>query len=179
MGEDKALLPFGSYDTLAEYQYIRLSKLFSKVYISCKDPSKFSFNAEYVVDDKSITTYAPTLGFISAFASLNAESFFALSVDTPFVGVEEIEKILNADSISSDATIARTDSGIQPLCGIYHRSLEQSFTAMQNENRHRLGYLLKDAKTTFVPFEDAHPFTNLNHPHEYREAYKESIGSNY
>ena len=42
MGEDKSLLPFGTYTTLAEYQHAKLSKLFYKVYLSAKK-NKFIF----------------------------------------------------------------------------------------------------------------------------------------
>ena len=44
MQQDKALLPFGEVNSLAEFQYRRLSKIFSKVYISSKY-NKFDFNA--------------------------------------------------------------------------------------------------------------------------------------
>jgi molybdopterin-guanine dinucleotide biosynthesis protein A len=33
MGEDKSLLPFGTFSSLAEYQYNRLSNIFDIVYI--------------------------------------------------------------------------------------------------------------------------------------------------
>jgi len=51
MGENKALLPFAGFETLTEYQYTRLSKIFSSVYISCKDKSIFSFDANFIEDD--------------------------------------------------------------------------------------------------------------------------------
>ena len=70
MGEDKSLLPFGSYNTLAEFQYKKLQQIFNKVYISTKDPSKFPFQAEFIVD--KYTVYAPTAGFCSVFESLNS-----------------------------------------------------------------------------------------------------------
>jgi len=48
MGRDKALLPFGGYDTLTEYQYRRLSKIFNRVYISTKN-DKFNFNGQFLI----------------------------------------------------------------------------------------------------------------------------------
>ncbi len=47
MKKDKSLLPFNEYNTLAEFQYRRLSKIFSKVYISTKN-NKFDFEAIYI-----------------------------------------------------------------------------------------------------------------------------------
>jgi len=45
MGEDKSLLPFGGYSSLAQFQYVRLSKLFTHVSISTKTADKFDFTA--------------------------------------------------------------------------------------------------------------------------------------
>ncbi|MDD5372995.1 MAG: molybdenum cofactor guanylyltransferase MobA [Sulfurimonas sp.] len=170
MGEDKSLLPFGSFNTLTEFQLFRLHKIFKNVYISCKDKSKFNFQADFIEDIKTSSTYAPTAGFVAIFEHLRCDRFFVLSVDTPFVGKIEIEQLINADKFDNDATTARTQSGIQPMCGIYHRSMNEKFHQMLKEDNHKLGLLLKNSKTLFVDFEDEKPFLNLNHPHEYKEA---------
>ena len=47
MKQDKALLPFGDTNSLAEFQYRRLSKIFSKVYISSKN-NKFDFDVNII-----------------------------------------------------------------------------------------------------------------------------------
>lgn len=172
MKEDKALLPFAGFNTLCEFQFSRLSKIFKTVYISCKDKSKFDFNANFIEDAKSINTFAPTAGFVAIFEELQEDAFFALSVDAPFVSQKEILKIIDADKQDSDATIARTEFGTQPMCGIYHRSLQDKFIKMLEEDNHKLGFLLKSSNTTFVNFDDEKPFLNLNHPHEYEEALK-------
>ncbi|MEA2091826.1 MAG: molybdenum cofactor guanylyltransferase MobA [Campylobacterota bacterium] len=177
MGEDKALLPFAGFNTLTEFQLSRLSKIFSTIYISCKDKSKFDFKASFIEDIKTDTLnqggeviFAPTAGFVAIYQKLKDDSFFALSVDAPFVGQKEIEKIIDADRQTSDATIAKTAFGIQPMCGIYHRSLENKFIQMLKDENHKLGFLLKSSKTVFVNFDNEKPFLNLNHPHEYQEA---------
>jgi molybdopterin-guanine dinucleotide biosynthesis protein A len=169
MGEDKALLPFASYSTLTEYQYQRLSQIFQDVYISCKDSSHFSFNANFI-EDLEENIYAPTTGFTAAFQSLKEDRFFALSVDSPFVNKDIITTLIQADKKNSDATIAKTDEGIQPLCGIYHRSLESKFQKMIQENNHKLGYLLKESQTTYKYFKDITHFLNMNHPKDYKKA---------
>ena len=170
MGEDKALLPFGSYSTLLEYQYRRLSKIFQKVYISCKESTLFSFDADFIEDDKNSKLYAPTLGFVTIFQTLTDERFFALSVDSPFINKDIITKIVANDSPNVDATIVKTDKGIQPLCGIYHRSLQNSFSKMLQEDNHKLGYLLRNSKTNYTFFKDSELFLNMNHPQDYQKA---------
>jgi len=170
MGEDKALLPFAGFHTLTHYQYNKLSKIFDNVYISCKDKSKFNFDANFIEDDATLNVFAPTVGFLTAFKYLNTDTFFALSVDTPFVTSKEITQMINADRVNYDATIAKTDEGIQPLCGIYHMSLLPSFEKMIKEDNHKLGFLLKNSQTKYVSFSQIQPFLNLNHPNEYQEA---------
>ena len=172
MGRDKSLLPFGVHDTLAHYQYERLEKLFEKVYISAKSAEKIKFEAEVIEDGEDADVFAPTSGFCAVFSALEAERIFVLSVDTPFVGEEEIQKLLENDSDGLDAVIAETIGGSHPMCGIYHRSLAPAFEKMLEEHNHRLGQLLKTSNTRFVMFEDETPFANLNHPHEYEEAVK-------
>ncbi len=171
MGQDKSLLPFGGFSSLAEYQYHRLSKLFSDVYISAKE-NKFDFEAQIIEDAQSDNVFAPTAGFEAMFKALKDERVFVLSVDTPFVGEDEIRELLKNDRKELDAVIAKTASGSHPMCGIYHRSLLPSFERMLQEENHRLGQLLKNSKTKFVDFNDETPFTNLNNPHEYEAARK-------
>ena len=169
MGTDKSLLPFGKYNSLAEYQYQRLSKLFTKVYISTKE-SKFDFKATLIKDHTKENIFAPTAGFEAVFKTLSESRIFVLSVDTPFVGVKEIEKLISSDASNLDAVIAKTALGTHPMCGLYHRSLLPEFTKMRTTNNHRLGMLLKKSRTKFIAFEDENAFANLNYPHEFQEA---------
>ena len=170
MGEDKALLPFGNYPTLAEYQTAKLSKIFDKVYLSAKE-DKFDFECMLIKD--IFQESSPLVGLISIFETLKDDKVFILSVDVPFITEEVINQLLKHEQCSGhslDAIVARSPSGIQPLCGIYNRSiLPLIYTQLKNKN-HKLSELLYEANTHFMPFEDDEPFTNLNHPQEYREA---------
>jgi molybdopterin-guanine dinucleotide biosynthesis protein A len=170
MGEDKALLPFRENNSLAEFQYERMKKIFSDVYISAKSADKFDFTCKLIEDPKNIDTYAPTAGFVAMFDTLHVSKIFVLSVDSPFVDKDTVLKLIDADNDSIDACIAKTEGGSHPMCGIYHSSLHVSFKKMLKNNTHRLGQLLKNSKTEYVFFKDENPFTNINHPHEYKSA---------
>ncbi|MDY0120814.1 MAG: molybdenum cofactor guanylyltransferase MobA [Sulfurimonas sp.] len=174
MGEDKALLPFGTYNTLTEFQYHRLKKIFKDVFISCKSKEKFSFDAPFIEDIPTSQAFAPTAGFVASFHALTSQAFFAISVDAPFIDEKIIATLIQSDKEAwdVDATIARSSHGMEPMCGIYHRSLQGEFEKMLQEDNHKLGFLLKNVKTNFVSFEESQPFSNLNHPHEYKEALK-------
>lgn len=169
MGQDKSLLPFGNHPSLAQYQYERLEKLFSDVYISAKDRDKFNFNPQ-VIQDPLQSDFAPTAGFVAAFEHLENERIFVLSVDAPFVDETIIQMLLDADTAHYDAVIAKSPSGAHPMAGIYHRSLLSQLQRMMHEGDHRLGKLLSSVKTHYVQFPSEEPFSNLNHPNEYEEA---------
>ncbi len=169
MGQDKSLLPFGTYPTLAQFQYERLSKLFTSTYISAKSSDKFDFDPN-VIEDPTASGYAPTAGFVAALDAISCERIFVLSVDTPFVTQEVIQRLIDADKPYYDAVIAQTPSGAHPMAGIYHRSLLDQFKRMLRENDHRLGKLLSSAKTHYVDFPHEELFSNLNYPNEYEEA---------
>jgi len=170
MGEDKALLPFGGYSSLAEFQYERMKKIFLHVSISTKSAEKFSFTCKAIEDPKDISTFAPTAGFVAMFNTLHVKKVFVLSVDTPFVDEKIINALIDADNDSLDTVIAKTAQGTHPMCGIYHSSLHVKFQEMLKNDNHRLGKLLSESKTEYVYFEDEAPFANLNHPHEYQKA---------
>ena len=168
MGKDKALLPFGEYNTLSEFQHKRLSQLFKKVYISAKE-NKFDFKTD-IIEDR-YKDNSPLVGIISIFETLKVDKVFILSVDAPFVNKEVIDKLINSNN-RFDAVVAKSKSGVQPLCGVYKRSvLPIAQEHLKNKN-HRLQSLLKKVETQFVPFEDDTLFLNLNHPHEYEKAQK-------
>ena len=132
MGEDKSLLPFHGYNTLTQYQYSRLKKIFKNVYISWKNKNKFDFKAPFIEDIKTKDIFAPTVGFVSIFEVLDDDSFFAISVDSPFIDENIIKKLILSDDQKNDATIAKTSFGIEPMCGIYHKSIQNSFKKITN-----------------------------------------------
>jgi len=169
MGQDKALLPFGGFPTLTQFQYDRLLQLFQHVAISTKTADKFPFDAPFILDPPEVD-YAPTAGFVSAFHHLSEERIMVISIDTPFVDASVLQALIDADEPTLDAVIATTSSGSHPMVGIYHHSLLPAFEKMLLEKDHRLGKLLHASHTCYVPFDNEMLFANLNHPHEYEDA---------
>jgi molybdopterin-guanine dinucleotide biosynthesis protein A len=169
MGRDKALLPFREYATLTEYQYRRLLPLFQNVFISAKE-KKFPFDAPMIADRAEI--FAPTSGLLAAFQYLKKD-FFALAVDTPFVDEVIIEKLVETyERGDAEGVVARSPGGFHPMCGIYTTRLGERLKSMVETGSHRLGYLLRNADTHFVDFDDDAPFFNMNTPREYETAQK-------
>ncbi len=172
MGKDKALLPFCGFSTLAEFQYRRLKPYFDTVYLSAKR-EKFPFEAPVILDNPDLNVYAPSAGLIRIFETLADDTVFVLSVDTPFVGVEEIEKIVEAVKSSKyDAVVAESPGGVHPMCGLYDRSILSAVQKAADEGNYRLTDILKMSKTLYVKFPFDDPFFNINRPEEYESALK-------
>lgn len=167
MGEDKSQLAFAGYNSLSEYQYRRLEELFEKVYLSAKS-DKFDFECAIVSDNYAI--HSPLAALISLFENLDISEVFILSVDAPFVDKDVIERLMREERETNDTVIAESPNGVEPLCGIYKRSIVPEARRMLEEDQHRLTILLERVKTKKVKFESKAPFLNLNHPEEYQEA---------
>jgi molybdopterin-guanine dinucleotide biosynthesis protein A len=159
---------------LARYQYERLEKIFERVYLSTKDAKLFDrFDANVIEDEIGKEIYAPTAGFVNVFNRLRSETMiFVLSVDTPFVDNAIIDKCIAVADNDYDAIIVRTPGGIHPLCGIYSRSLEEPLMKMLQEDDHKLGKLLKNAKVHYIDIEDEDALLNMNTPEDYEKALK-------
>ncbi len=93
-------------------------------------------------------------------------------MDAPFVDKKVIDLLLKHGDNKCDAIIAQSPSGVQPLCGIYRRSILPLAQENRRKENHKLNDLLKKADTKFIMFDDDTLFTNLNHPHEYESALK-------
>ncbi len=175
MGQDKAFLPFVGNITLLQYQYERLKKIFSDVYISCKKQTVLSFKAKPIydiIDD----IYAPTVGFVSCYKALHVKKFFVISVDTPFITDNEIKSLFFNDNDSIDAVIAKTGNKIHPLCGIYHKSLQHNFEKMLKNNNHKLKTLLCSSNVKYINFKEKIKFFNINNTAQYHEALTMKLG---
>jgi len=167
MGEDKALLPFGGYATLSEFQYNKLSLLFSSVYISTKYP-KFNFDSPLIQDIYEESS--PLVGLLSIFEVLKCKAIFILSVDAPLVDKKVIDTLFEAyeSHDNADIVIAKSPNGLQPLCGIYTQTILPLAKKHFEQKNHKLTSLLKNLNTITVSFEEDTPFTNLNTPEEYK-----------
>ena len=171
MGEDKALMPFQNYSTLSEFQYHKLQQWFDEVYL-CAKIDKFPFPAKVIQD--TYQESSPLVGLISVFKTLECEAAFILSVDAPLVDENVVKKLwdayqedLKVEKSKSHAIIAQSPSGVQPLCGIYKRSILPHAKTNFNAHIHRLKALLPKHTTKIVHFKDNTPFTNVNTQEEY------------
>lgn len=165
MGSNKALLPFGGYSSLAHFQHARMCEIFEYVYISCKNPLIFDFDADFITDNSEI--FSPMLGIWSAFFMLKCEEIFFITVDAPLVSKESICKIVDSHTANSFATIAKTPLKMHCLIGIYRAQIMPSLEESIKKQSYRLQAMLSSTPHTLVEFDSERNFTNLNTKEEY------------
>lgn len=172
MGEDKSLLPFGSSSSLIEFQYNRLKLYFQNIYISSKS-DKFSFlqDKKELIIDENLDIYSPILALQTIIKTLENEKVFIITVDTPFITLEIIEKLINS-SDNFDITIAQTSFGTHNLCGVFSKTTLTLIEDMIKSDIHKINYLIKNSRTQNLYFENEEEFLNLNDKAEYKKALK-------
>lgn len=169
MGEDKALLPFSNYSTLAQYQYERLKPHFKKTYISSKT-NKFDFEANLILD-KDSDIYSPIIALKTIFETLKDEKkIFIITVDTPFVKLSTMEELVSFSS-SNDIVIPETQK-THNLCGVFDKSCLLFIYKMIDKDIHKVNYLLKNSKTKVLKKASEEEFINLNDKIQYELAKK-------
>jgi len=169
MGRDKALLSFGEYNSLAEYQYKRLSKEFNDIYISAKN-DKFDFKVD-IIYDYTTDISSPLIGIISVLEFFQNRDVFILGVDIPFISLDDIKTIIQYHiQYNSDTTIAKSPNGIEPLCGVYTPKVLPKAKENLKNNQHSLTKLLQSLNTKYIPFTQKNSFSNLNFMDDYTKA---------
>lgn len=168
MGSDKALLPFQNFKTLTQFQLSRLENQFKSLHVSCKSKDKFDFEANFIEDVTEFEEFSPLVALYSILKEFD-EPVCILSVDTPFVSKEVYEKLLTYKE-DNDVVIARSPYGSHQLCAIYSPSILPILKEQIEKGMHKIRATLDLVKTVYVDFEKDEEFTNLNHPHEYKEA---------
>ena len=161
MNQDKCFLAFKN-TTLIKYQYDRLSKIFSNVYISSKT-NKFDFPCELILENNDI--FSPLVALQTILQ--NYKKIFIISVDTPNISKNSIEKLIS-DSTSFDITIPKTkDNKTHNLCGIFKSSINNKIDEMIKDNNHKIGFLIKSSNSKTVDEFANDEFVNLNTKGDY------------
>lgn len=168
MKQDKSLMKFGEYDTLIEYQFHKLKKIFPLVYVSAKS-NKFSSSiplSNLILENSDI--YSPMIALKEIFNSLKGKVFI-ITVDVPFIKKQSIEKLIN-NSNNHKITLAKSNDRIHNLCGIYDTSLLKEVKKSLDKDIHKIGYLNKIVSSKIIEFNDDE-FININTRDDYDKAF--------
>jgi len=167
MGRDKSLLPFCNYNTLIEYQYTKLSNIFQDVYISSKT-NKFDFDCQIIYDTYDISS--PMVALNSIFTYLKSDKVFIITVDTPFIKRDTIDRLIEK-SKQYNLTIAKDRDHTHNLCGVFSNTIQFYIEILLNKNIHKIYDLIDkvgDVKTVCIS--DNEQFLNINLEKDYKKA---------
>ena len=168
MQEDKSLLAFGEFNSLAKYQYSRLKPFFKDVFISSKS-NKFDFiDDENIIFDENQNIFSPILALNTILKKIDSEKVFIIPVDTPFVDIFSIEQLI-LNSKDFEICVAKTNT-IHNLCGVFSKSINSFIEDMIKSDIHKINYLINNCESNFVEFENEDEFLNLNSRIDYEKA---------
>jgi molybdopterin-guanine dinucleotide biosynthesis protein A len=173
MGEDKSLLPFSSSQTLIQYQYDRLKPYFKNIYISSKT-DKFNFlEKDSLILDKNKDIFSPILALDTIFEKFKDQKIFIITVDTPFVSVDSIYKLIK-ESKDYDICVAQTEK-THNLCGVFSSNISSTIKTMIQNDIHKIGHLLNNNIHKILNFPNDGEFININNKYDYKIALENII----
>jgi molybdopterin-guanine dinucleotide biosynthesis protein A len=178
-GIDKAFLDFWG-EPLYYRQYQKLSKIFESVYLNTKSAKNYDkIESKQIIEDLTSVEgfdtselFAPTLGMLSAFETLQSDRIFFIGVDTPFISEESIQNLIlrNAPFIA-----AQSGEKIHPTVAVYDKSISSELTRMIKQNKHKLTLLLEKIGTIFVQTGNEKEFLNLNRYEDYKKVIEDGV----
>ena len=165
MGEDKSLLHFKN-TTLWQYQYDKYSKIFKNVYLSSKTNKFDSIDDDKITFDNDNNIFAPLIALDSIFKTIDTQKVFIVSVDTPLIRLDTIDKLISY-SKDYDITVAKTDTKIHNLCGVFDTKIKSKLQNMLDDENYKINFLIKNSNYYEVYFDDEMQFINTNTKDEY------------
>ncbi|WP_441751744.1 molybdenum cofactor guanylyltransferase MobA [Helicobacter pylori] len=162
---NKALMPFESYSSLLEYQYMRLLKLFKKVIISAK--KSYELNAPYLLERES-DLFSPLFGIYNAFLTLQTPYIFFIPIDTPLVSFESIKALCGIKNFS--VVYAKSPTKEHYLISLWHQNNLNALSRAFKTQNYRLSDLVKNTSSIAMHFNKEEEFLNLNTLKDYELA---------
>jgi molybdopterin-guanine dinucleotide biosynthesis protein A len=168
MGTDKALLDFHGKSFLE--QMVSIIKPFCNSISICGNNSGYESFGLTVIHD-SYPHIGPIAGIYSALFHTTSEWNLIVSVDTPFLDADLIQRLISrADH--SDCIIPKHEMGVEPLAGLYRKSALEKVSAMIQKKDFKLIHLLSELNTSFLDCDtlvkqNPRLFTNINRRNDY------------
>lgn len=156
-GENKALYQINN-QPLIQIQYNKLSKIFTKTYVSTKN-NIFTPHYKIILDKSDI--YSPMIALQSILTFINTDKVFIIPVDTPSISEITIKKIIE-NSQENDITIVKTPNKTHYLTGIFYKSALHEINNLLNKEKHQISDLIKNVKTNIISHYNDDEFLNIN-----------------
>ncbi len=174
MRQDKAFLRFEG-STLLMRALERANEVAPNPWIVGSSAKFAAFGP--VVEDE-YPEQGPLGGIHAALARTATDLNLMVAVDMPFLQPDFLRFLIaRARSTSSMVVVPKTSNGLQPLCGVYRRSVAEIAEPALRDGRNKITLLFSEVQTLVIEPEELERngfaeemFRNLNTPEDLEEA---------
>ncbi len=162
-GKHKSLAYFNG-KTILERQLRVLESLFQKVYLITNHFHDFKKFSELEIYGDVIKDKGPLAGIHAGITYSQAGNIFVFAGDMPFLDKKVIENQVHIHEDNNFAvTIPKTHKGIEPLHGIYHKSILNDLEyILKKPGIYSIRTILNISNTYLWEIEDNKAFININ-----------------
>ncbi len=172
MGQNKAMMKIADKH-LIEYVYDIINKFTNQIIISSNN-DEYSFLSCKTVPDL-YQNIGPVAGIFSCLKKAKYEKNIVMSCDTPFVSEKIIKEIIQKSS-NYDVTIVRNGDFIEPLIGVYNKSIINIFEKAILEKNYSIRRVIKQSNINIIDLQEDNlvdfqkSFFNINNQKEFLKA---------
>jgi molybdopterin-guanine dinucleotide biosynthesis protein A len=169
MGIDKSLLVWKG-KTLVEHAINALKPLCSKVIISSNNPVYHFTGCEIWPDE--LPQQAPIIGIYSCLKRSGTDMNIILSCDMPYIETGLLRYLIESSDNHHIVVPVHDDGLIEPLCGIYNKTVITQLEHYIKSNDLSLYKFLQECPHQFIminnelPFYRNNMFVNINTPED-------------
>jgi molybdenum cofactor guanylyltransferase len=164
MKRDKALLP-APVEPLIRRVLAGIEGLFEETIVSVSPGQSFDFiDARQIADERE--GQGPLAGILAGLKAARFETIFVLACDIPVLD-PDFAKAMIAASDGFDASVPRTDKGLEPLIAVYKRRIVPLVERLLGEGKRSVLDLYPLCGTRFVSVGSPPWLLNLNTPEDY------------
>ena len=168
MGTEKGLVPFLG-KPMIEHVLEAIRPLCKHIFISSN--SKVFTYLELPVIKDNLTDFGPSAGILEGLKSSTDPQNIVIPCDMPLVSTSFLRRLVSC-SKGSEITVTEVYGKVQPLCGIYRKSILPQLESLMESGEKTMTSLLDNFKTNYVR-ESEFPeydlgtiFQNFNSPEE-------------
>ncbi len=168
MKRDKALLEINGVNMIDHLEQ-RAGDLFNEV-VLLTGQKQYKTNLRQLPDP--IENAGPLSGILAALKDTQDDYAAIVAVDLPLISKKTLTHLSKSSGRGFDVIIAKSYSYLQPLAGLYHKSLANSLEVYLNERFRRVQDFLLLTRTGAF-FVGDRELMNLNYPKDYNKITRE------
>lgn len=129
-------------------------------------------NVTIIRDLEAFQSQGPLAGILSAMVSETADWYLVVPADTPFIEKSILKELLDNRETGKQAIIPNVNGQLQPLIGLYHKSVQKVILELLVNEQRSVHNLLNQIAVKECKFDDDRPFLNINHRSDYHNYIK-------